>query len=60
MINFKFNLTFHNVLTYNRAIFNDSLVCSVDFANESWQPVEASCKEFHKINILKISTNHNT
>ena len=60
VINFKSNFTFHNILFYNRAIFNNRVVCCVDFIRESWQPVEASCKEFCKISVLKILTNHKT
>ena len=57
MINFKFNFTFHNILIYNRATFNNGVGCCVDFIRESWQSVEASCKEFRKIGALKIPTN---
>ena len=38
--NFKFNFTFHNVLNYNRATFNNRVECCVDFTRESWQPVD--------------------
>ena len=54
MLNFKFNFTFHNILIYNRATFNNKVVCCIDFIRESWQPVEGSYKEFCKIGILKI------
>ena len=54
MINFELNFTFHNILIYNRATFNNIVVCCMDFIRESWQPVEASCKEFCEISGLKI------
>ena len=40
MINFKFNFTFFNTLIYNRAAFNNRVVCCVDFIRESQQPVK--------------------
>ena len=46
MINSKLNYTFHIILIYNRATFNNRVACCVDFIRESWQPLETSCKEF--------------
>ena len=50
----------HNILIYNRATFNNRVLCCVDLIRESWQPVEASCREFRKISVLKISANRKT
>ena len=55
VIHFTFNFTFHNILIYNRPTFNNRVVCCV--LRESWQPVEANCKEFDKTSVLKIPTN---
>ena len=60
MINFKSNVTFHNVLAYNRATFNNRIAYYVDIIGESWQPVEASCIGFRKISVVKIPTNRKT
>ena len=57
VINFKSNFTFHNIFFYKRANFNNRVACCIDFIRESWHPVEASCKEFRKINVFKIPTN---
>ena len=37
-----------------------TIVCSTDFIREFWQPVEASCKEFRKINVFIIPKNRKT
>ena len=60
MINFKSNFTFHNIFIYDRATFSNRVACCVDFTRESWQPVEASCKEFCKLSFFKIHTNRKT
>ena len=60
LFNFKFNLIFYNILVYNRVTFNNRVACYFDFISESWQPVEASCKGFHKIIVFKILTNRKT
>ena len=60
MVNFKFNFTFHNILIYNRATFNNTVACCVDVIAESLQPVEASCNGLRKISVFKIPTNRKT
>ena len=60
VVNFKFNFTFYNIVVYNRVTFNNRVACCFDFISESWQSVEASCKEFHKISVFKILTNRKT
>ena len=60
VVNSKSNFTFHNILIYKRVIFSNRVACCVDFIREFWQQVEASCKEFRKISVLKIPTNRET
>ena len=35
------NFTFHNILIYNRATFNNRVACCVNFVGEYRQPVRA-------------------
>ena len=60
VVNFKSNFTFHNTLIYNRVTFNNRVACCVDLIRESWQPIEASFKDFRKIGVPKIPTNRKT
>ena len=60
VVNFKFNFTFHNTLIYNRVTFSNRVACCVDLIRESWQPIEASFKDFRKIGVPKIPTNRKT
>ena len=46
-----------NILICNKASFSKRVACCTDFIRVSWQPVEASCKEFCKTSVLKIPTN---